>query len=382
MDGVEGYCECGSGKAYSVCHGHYLANMDLMSPTCRSLERLGFDQAIVAGQRREYGCGRPMETWFQEGVRYVRVGRTTYHSKSWNSFVDFLLAFTRHKFGNGWHDSQQSLPITAQHPVYQQFAEINAAHRAQSPDDRQLVSVRATGRINALLALAYDLYLCEHNQAIPKELLRRLRNAREYEGALYEAHLVGLFSRAGFRIEFEDEKDKRRTHCEFTATNLGTGRKFSVEAKSVTSLSARAGNTDRPPNVRGKLFEALSKRADHSRIIFIELNRHIEPGEGVAEWAHHLVEQISEAEQDMRLSDGKEPDPAYVYITNRPLLVQEQAPTSGYQAAAMGFHVSDFPPERGGHLLNMQHARMKHIEAYQLFCAMHQTNPTPQQFFE
>lgn len=381
-DGAAGYCECGSGKAYSACHGHYLANMDLMSPTRRSLERLGFDQAIVVGQIREYGCGRPMETWLREGVRYVRVGRTTYHSTSWNNFVDFLLAFIRHKFGRGWYDRQQGLPIAVRHPVYQQFAEIHAAHRAQSPDARQLVSVRATGRINALIALAYDLYLCEHNQAIPKELLRRLRNEREYEGALYEAHLAGLFSRAGFRIEFEDEKDKRRTHCEFTAINLGTGRKFSVEAKSVTSLSARAGNTDQPPEVRGKLFEALSKRADHTRIIFIELNRRIERECPVPEWAHRLVQQIRRAEQDMRLSDGSEPEPAYVYITNRPFLVQDQTPTSGYQAAAMGFRVSDFPPERGGHLLRMQQARMKHIEAYQLFCAMHQTNLAPQQFFD
>src|SRR5947199_10373148 len=41
----------------------------------------------------------------------------------------------------------------------------------------------------------------------------------------------GPLVRAGFDLEFEDETDSSRTHCEFTATFPSTGKKFSVEAK-------------------------------------------------------------------------------------------------------------------------------------------------------
>ena len=42
----------------------------------------------------------------------------------------------------------------------------------------------------------------------------------EYESDEYE-----------YGYEFEDEGDRKTTHCEFTATHGKSGKKFSVEAK-------------------------------------------------------------------------------------------------------------------------------------------------------
>ncbi len=56
----------------------------------------------------------------------------------------------------------------------------------------------------SFLGLAYDLYLCAHNEEIPSELMRRLKDPSQFEGALYEAFVISIFARAGFQIEFED----------------------------------------------------------------------------------------------------------------------------------------------------------------------------------
>jgi hypothetical protein len=100
-----------------------------------------------------------------------------------------------------------------------------------------------------------------------------VRIPRTFEGALYEAYVIGSLAKAGFEIELEDESDSTRSHCELTATHKDTKRKFSVEAKAFTSASSRAGASLAPPRIRGKLFDALRKQADYERLIFIELNR-------------------------------------------------------------------------------------------------------------
>ena len=123
-----------------------------------------------------------------------------------------------------------------------------------------LFQIEVTGAIRAYLGLAYDLYLCAHNAELPELLLKRLRNAQTFEGALYEARVIGSLAKAGFTIELEDETDSDRSHCELTATHKDTGRKFSVEAKAVTSSSARSGaSTDPPASVINFIRRSPSK---------------------------------------------------------------------------------------------------------------------------
>ncbi len=376
-------CECGSGRTFASCHGHYLANIDLMSPSRRSLERIAnnesFQRAVAAGRRREYGCGNPMHTWMKDGKRHVRVGKRVYIHDNWMNFGDFLLSYLRLKFGRDFWSNQAAAAAHNRHPVCEGFKELELASSLSDQSSRQFLH-QPSRTLNALFSLAYDLYLCEHNGSIPSELIRRLRNADEYEGALYEAFLAGLFCRSGFAIEFENERDRRRSHCEFVATNKGTAKKFSVEAKSVTTQSARYGDSALPPSIRGKLYDALSKQADFPRIIFIEVNRRIKVGDGVPEWGPHVSDAVTKAEYNMRLDDGSVPDPAYLFVTNRSLLIEPGAESFGMQVAAAGFRIDDFPPERMSGLLSMQHSRMKHLEVYQLYCALMQTNPAPHHF--
>ena len=130
-----------------------------------------------------------------------------------------------------------------------------------------VVSSTMTGAIKAYLGLAYDLYLSGHNAELPERLLKRLRNRDQFEGAVYEAFVIGCFARAGFSIEFEDEDDLSVSHCEFTATHKETGRRFSVEAKAVTTASKRSGNSKEPPKIRGYLVDVLPQSSRRIRAL-------------------------------------------------------------------------------------------------------------------
>ncbi|MER8622890.1 hypothetical protein [Mesorhizobium sp. M1143] len=378
-------CECGSGRTHRECHGHYFNHLDLLSPAAQEISSIvgnsDFNAAIALSHKREYGYGRLPESWVKDDVRHVRVNNITYKSAYWRTFNDFLFSFLQISFGRDWWQAERSKPLTDRHPVVQQFTQYEEAEKASSRGSSGLFSIKPSGPMAALMALAYDLYLCAHNEKIPKPLLERLKSAQHYEGALYEAHVIGIFARAGFEIAFEDETDKSQSHCEFTATNKGTGRKFSVEAKAVTSRSARAGASAEPPRLRGKLYDALLKQADHPRMIFIEINRAISPKESVPEWAPHFVEQVRQAEIDMMVGDTPAA-PAYLYVTNRPLLVGGAKAKVGYEVGSAGFKIADFPPERLRGIINMQRARMLHIEAYQVFQAMQQLSSVPNYFSE
>lgn len=236
-----------------------------------------------------------------------------------------------------------------------------------------------TGVIRAYLGLAYDLYLCAHKAKTQDLLLKRLRKKGSFEGALYEAYVIGIFVRAGFKIEFEDEGDPTSSHCEFTATQLQTGKKFSVEAKAIGSDSSRAGRSDQPPRVRHKLTEALSKKAEYERIVFIEFNRAEEiKGEAAPSWETAVLKELRQAEQDMMI-DGNSAPPAYVFMTNRGFMHAMDKTAWAEFAILDGFKIVDFPIGRGvSSILDTHRAREKHIEVYWLQRAMlaHQGIPS------
>src|SRR5262249_25235533 len=205
---------------------------------------------------------------------------------------------------------------------------------------------------------------------LPDRLLKRLRNPQQFEGALYEAFVVGCFAKAGFTIQFEDEEDPTSTHCEFTATNKETKRTFSMEAKTVYTKSKRAGASAEPPRLKAYLAEALRKKASHPRIIFIELSRaHALNDQGEPEWLRHISEQIRAAEVEMTL-DGQPAPPAYLFVTNRPFIHDLDREGPGEMYMMTGFRIDDFPPHKNATtILDMYHARKRHIEVYQLLMA-------------
>jgi hypothetical protein len=155
-----------------------------------------------------------------------------------------------------------------------------------------------------------------NNAELQKILIARLKNADGFPGARYEAFVAAAMIRAGFDLEFENEQDGSSTHCEFTTTSKITGRKFSVEAKHREPEEVSDTATGRF-KMGKRLHRALSKRANHDRIVFIDIN--------VPDVATDLEIPgfLAKALGHLRRFEGRrmnsEPlSPAYLFITNFP----------------------------------------------------------------
>jgi hypothetical protein len=174
----------------------------------------------------------------------------------------------------------------------------------------------------AYYSLAWDLFTLDNSNKLRRSLIKRLRNADSFHGARYELYLAASFLRAGFEIEFEDERDGNNTHCEFTATSQKSGRPFSVEAKATgrPGILGKSGTApdraDLKVTINRKLKEALSKTARHERIVFVDLNMPPPPGELSAVDAPWMTGIAKDIEHRQR--EGANKEAAFVLLTNHP----------------------------------------------------------------
>lgn len=183
--------------------------------------------------------------------------------------------------------------------------------------------------------------------------LRRLRSARtdDFTGALFETYAAAAFLKAGFKLEYE-ETVRRPTSCvEFVAMWPDTGEQFSVEVKSrVHSARTRTHVDDADDTKRlrvgAKLVKALSKAADHPRVVMIEINIPdlLSESDRLEGWAAAAVSQIRGNEAATR-TDGSLYPPAYVFVTNHAFHHHLRASDGGMQVVADGFRIPDFGPE-------------------------------------
>jgi len=380
-------CACGSGRKYKHCHGKLTSTADDSRPPEDALKamRRQMDSINAAEYRRRlmHGLGRPIVSFEANGFRIVAVGMEVRWSKNWKTFADFLMDYIKTTLTAEWGNAEIRKPTLEMHPVIRWFKHIGAAiTKARSMAvNSNLRETTMDGTSRAFLGLAYDLFLCAHNVKTQELLIKRLRKKPTFGGALYEANVIGWFIRAGFKIEFEDESDPNSTHCEFTATHGETGRKFSVEAKSIGDESSRAGSSLKVPRVRHKLTEALSKRADYARVIFIDLNRaeHLTDGTPPA-WEQTLHDEIARCELDLKIEGAPAP-PAYVFMTNRGYLHRLSETSWAEFAIVDGFKIPDFPIGKGcATVLEMHRARDRNLEMYWLAQAMVTGNPIPSTF--
>ena len=379
-------CACGSGRKYKHCHGK-LTSADNSRPSAEAVEamRRQMDGINAAEYRRRlmHGLGRPIVSFEANGFRIVAVGMEVRWSRNWRTFADFLMDYIKTTLTAQWGNAELRKPTLEMHPVIRWFKHIGTtiAKARSMAVNANLRETTMDGTSRAFLGLAYDLFLCAHNVKTQELLIKRLRKRPTFGGALYEANVIGWFIRAGFTIEFEDKSDSNSTHCEFTATHGETGRKFSVEAKSIADKSSRAGDSPLVPRVRHKLTEALKKKADHTRVVFIDLNRaeHLADGTPPA-WEQTLHDEIAQCERDLTI-DGAPAPPTYVIMTNRGYLHRLCETSWAEFAVVDGFRIPDFPIGKGcTTVLEMHRARERNIEMYWLTQAMVTGNPVPSTF--
>jgi hypothetical protein len=331
-------------------------------------------------RRLMQGLGRPIISVEYQGYRLVAVGSALHWGKTWRTFHDFLFAYIRTVFTPEWGNAELKKDLAQRHPLMQWYQKLCDFQKSHTLQRNGIYTGEMTGSIRLYLELAYDLYLCAHNARLVPLLVKRLKNPKTFEGALYETFVIGSFAKAGFEIEMEAEDDSTTAHCEFLATHPQTGRKFSVEAKAVTSDSKRAGVTSEPPRIRDKIYRALAKDLAHQRIICIELSRaQAVSADGVPDWVPLVDAEIIDAEQTLTISNLPAP-PSYILVSNRTHLHNLDAPAEPEIMFACGFKIDDFAPRIPLPMLQLVEARERHIELYWLMQALEKHAQIPSTF--
>ena len=375
-------CFCGSGRKFKHCHGgsqYALPNViasanlerQILAEGRRQLER---HKTRELQRQKQQGLGRPIISVEHKGYRFVAVGNRLHYGK-WKSFADFLFNYIKVTIGSDWGNAEIAKPLGERHPLMQWYDKLCHLQIAHAGRPGELFSTPVTGAVSAYNRLAYNLYLIAHNgKDIQTRLLARLKNKDNFQGAYYETQVAAWLIRAGFELEFENEQDTLSTHCEFTATYVSTGEKYSVEAKS---RETRPGGSSRTP-VGHQLGKALAKNAEHKRLVFIDLNKALHTQEAAYRAADRAEFILRQSEKTMKI-DGSTAPSAYVCITN----LNDQHALDGSAIATMvsfsGFKLPDFMGEYESPR-EAARARDRHLPVFRLLKSIEEHIEIPQTF--
>lgn len=344
-------CPCGSGRKFKHCHGSFSEGDDIRFGVQRKLREL---EAEHAQREKQQGLGKPIISAEFRGQRIVAVCNRIYHSPKWKTFHDFLRDYIFSILGRDWIQEQRKKPAAERHQIVRWFDQAIHDARAMAVENNGIFSAPITGAQRAFLNLAYNLYLIAHHsepdkaEEILESFVGRLKSARndDFIGKLFETYASAAFLKAGFQIEYENERDGSDSHVEFVATYPKTGKKFSVEVKARNPLIGADGPQDnaKHPNVWHKVKKALKKTANHDRIVFVEVNiPDVVEQDYTGTWVEAALHQIKEAEAYVS-REGNPYPPAYVVITNHAYHNNLEAADIGLQAIADGYRIPDFGP--------------------------------------
>lgn len=345
-------CPCNSGKRYKHCHGA----LQLAPPGTQEREVRALLQNKEASEilrKNQQGHGQPIISILHAGHRFVGIGKRVMFSREWRYFPDFLLENLKHVLGRDWGESaSKSMP---DHPLFRWLRRLQQAKNAVLAGNH----IPLKGHISALMRLSYALYLIEHNDKIPKSLIKRLKNPNDFDPACYEALVASAFALAGSVIEGAEDTKGNKPKPEFFAF-FKSGKSYAVEAKR-KRIWSNPFNVDSKEFVeelrmwlRNKLHAAAKKELDNP-VYWLELSI----GETLTlEQAERLRQLISEtlADAESMTVRGNPARPAYVVVTNNADFANDDAVGLTQFALFMGFRMEDF---REG-LLDLETAMERH----------------------
>ena len=363
-------CPCGSGKKYKKCHGD-LVRSDRITAAIAAMPRMIARHEAAEHQRIEQqGLGKPIiAVKMDNGHQFVAVKNRLLYSNKWKTFHDFLGDYLKNALSNEWGNAELSKPFDKRHPILVWYDKVCEHQRLTVKEPGKVSTARMTGAVAAYMHLAYDIYALDHNAELQAKLIARLRNKENFYGARYEVQVAAILARAGFTLAFENEDDRRTSHCEFTATHPKTGKQFSVEAKR-----------DESGRVIRQLVRALAKSANYTRIVFIDLNT---PDPLTTEVTPEFVKR---AFNQLRRFETRNPQaqrlpPAYVLLTNAPWEHHLDDYEWRQFAMADGFQIEEFKLDHKFPSLRAAiNGRQDHIEMHELLNSIRTHSTIPSTF--
>ncbi len=326
-------CHCGSGKKYKKC----CSDKSNPAPFDRTLSASDLKFEIEKMQARQkqiekqQGLGRSIISIEFNGYRFVAVGSGFYRNdlKKWRTVHSFLIDYLKITLGENWGNEELKKPFQEMHQIIQWYKLASNYMNEQTQAGHEIQSAPMTGSVFALLSLAYNLYLLEHNVAIQKRLIGRLKDKNNFQGALYETYVSAIFIRAGFKLTMENEDDGEMSHCEFTAVASFSNEKYSVEAKARQPYREDI-------KIGRRLGRALKKATVFKRVVFIDMNI-----KNLISEMPKIIEELKQKEITLEINDSPAP-PAYVFVTNHSFAYDLEGFNYERIGFAQGFKIDDF----------------------------------------
>ncbi len=327
-------CFCGSGVKYKKC----CLLKGLTPPVVPRIPIEVIDEHQQSTQKRllflqskGIYVSLPNTVTFKE-KSFLAVGnKIMWDDNPHATFHQLILSNLSKTLGKEWWDAETAKPLEEKHFIkrcYEELAESDSREDLDvTPVDEHTRTMLATGDTQALLSLAFDVWMLTHKGYMRDEWLGRLRGMGEYQSVRYEIGVASLFVRIGCELEFynddrieEDGNPPKR--AEFIAVHAATGNRVAVEAKSrhVDGVIHTPGTMNYRKALKGDISnlyrKALLKVTDGlPLLVFIDVNSPTETDQAVqnTQWFADVKRSF-----DSRPSSSPEnPDKyAAIFITN------------------------------------------------------------------
>jgi hypothetical protein len=247
---------------------------------------------FVLQQLGRFGSSRvPLQVEI-DGDRLVVAGPQIFSIPSEWSFREFLISYGLQYVGREIVEMEPDR-AAPQHPLAYQL--LAGSVFREDEGKGKLAAVNA--EMESFIHVAWDIFTLADNEKMQEVLIKRLKNAKQYQGARYELFIAASLIRAGFKVEFEDESDINSTHCEFNAVSRATKKAYSVEAKSRHRDHSEGGKA----GIYRLIQRALSKAASNERIVFIDVNLpHDTKAVFQEPWHREVMQTLSEVEEKQK----------------------------------------------------------------------------------
>jgi hypothetical protein len=249
---------------------------DLPEETKVMFRKLQLKHRISGQYQQEYfGHTPPITCVDAFNRRMVAVGSKIVHSDDpnydWETPSDFLVSYLKSKLGLEWFSNEFNKSYSDKHEIAKWYAK-GISNIGQGSAD---VWGKPNGKALALLHLAYDLFVLESVGQLPEVIFNRLRNGQNFNGARYELFVFATLVRAGFDLEYSDEKSGANGPVpECQATHRGTSQKLYVEAKTrnVKNVLGSTQGNSKKIHLYDKLKAAIDKGVKGPYLIFVDVN--------------------------------------------------------------------------------------------------------------
>lgn len=246
--------------------------------------------------RRGY-LGPRGQSWTQGGVRCRLIRGERWERPETETFDEFIVRHLKYVLGPEWVKHQVALPRDEQHVVVRWMLDAVEYQRTVLPEgyhEGDLFSAPPSGSAMELLSLADGVYRLSLIDPLPRKVLKRLRDPGFFQGMRYELSLAAAFTRAGFKVDWLDEKSTK--HGEFTIT-VGGKDVVLVEAKSrhrsgtlhQSGTQAKAG--EMRADVIGLYAKALKKETGGLPFLIcidVNLPHREQPRDRMPSWSEHV----------------------------------------------------------------------------------------------